>query len=249
MADISIRVHPGSGPTLIYLPGLHGDWGLIGEFRRGLGDRVRFVEFSYSNEPLSLQTLAAGVHDALTQAGVASGWLLGQSFGSQVGWALLERGFAADGVVLAGGFVKHPWPWGVALMRGIMGGLPAGVIKPAYSAYTAASNMLNRRDGRQAAELMEFAARRDASQWRAAAWRLRLIAASDPRPVARRTQAPVHYLGGGVDPLVPWPIVTRWLQRECPGYKGRAIFPFADHNVLGSSPRESAEHILAWLGA
>jgi len=37
---ISIRVHEGVGPTVIYLPGIHGDWGLIGAFRRALGERV-----------------------------------------------------------------------------------------------------------------------------------------------------------------------------------------------------------------
>ena len=52
-----------------------------------------------------------------------------------------------------------------------------------------------------------------------------------------------------IDPLVPWPIITRWLGRECPGYKGAVIIRSADHNVLGSSPRESAEHVLAWIGA
>lgn len=247
--SVSIRVHAGSGPTLVYLPGLHGDWGLIGQFRRELGTKVRFVEFSYSKEPVTLAHLAELVHGELTKAGVHGGWLLGQSFGSQVAWALLERGYAADGVILAGGFVKHPWPWGVALMRGVMGGLPAGAIKPVYSAYSRACNALARREGEQAAEIMEFAGRRGAPEWRAAAWRLRLIADNDPRSVARRTKVPVHYLGGGIDPLVPWPAIVSWLKRECPGWRGEAILPLSDHNVLGSAPRESAERILSWIAS
>jgi pimeloyl-ACP methyl ester carboxylesterase len=80
-------------------------------------------------------------------------------------------------------------------------------------------------------------------------WRLHLIAGSDPRATARATRSPVHYLGGMIDPLVPWPLVTRWLRRECPGYRGEVIIGSADHNVLGSSPRESAERVLAWVGA
>ena len=55
MAGISIRVHEGSGPTVIYLPGLHGDWGLIGAFRRALGPRVRFVEFAYAKNEVTLE--------------------------------------------------------------------------------------------------------------------------------------------------------------------------------------------------
>lgn len=248
MADISIRVHPGSGPTLIYLPGIHGDWGLIGAFRRALGARVRFVEFAYSKEDLSMERLAELVHGELTARGVATGWLLGQSFGSQVGWALLARGFRANGVVLAGGFVKHPWPWGARLFRALLSS-PDWLIGPGYRAYTALCNALARRGPEEAEELMAFARNRGGKDWKATTWRLTLIAEGDPRATARATRAPVHYLGGRIDPLVPWPLVTRWLKRECPGYKGEVILPYADHNVLGSSPRESAERVLAWIGA
>lgn len=248
-ARVDIRVHEGAGPALIYLPGLHGDWGLIGAFRRALAGRVRFVEFSYSRGECTLAELAEAVDAALAAAGIRSGWLLAQSFGSQVAWSLIERGFAADGVVLAGGFVKHPWPWGARLFQILLGRTPAGVIKPVYSAYTAVCNALARRKVQEASELMAFAAQRGPEAWKAAAWRLTLIARADPRPTARRTTAPVHYLGGGIDPLVPWPAVTRWLARECPGYKGRAVFPLADHNVLGSAPGESAGAVLGWLGA
>lgn len=246
--SVAVRVHEGAGPVLVYLPGLHGDWGLIGAFRRALGPKVRFVEFSYSKERIALADLARSVHEALEREGLRSGWLLGQSFGSQVAWGLLERGFPADGVILAGGFVRHPWPWGASLFRAILSA-PAGLIRPSYSAYTAVCNALARRSPEEAEELMAFARRRGAEDWRAASWRLGLIAGSDPRAIARRTAIPVHYLGGGVDPLVPWPSVTKWLRRECPGYKGETIFPAADHNVLGSAPRESAERVLAWLGA
>jgi pimeloyl-ACP methyl ester carboxylesterase len=231
--SVELRVHEGDGPTLVYLPGLHGDWGLIGQFRRDLGRRVRFVEFAYSKDPVTLPDLSRLVHEALGRAGISGGWLLGQSFGSQVAWGLLERGYAADGVILAGGFVKHPWPWGAAFLRAVMGGLPAGVVKPVYSFYSRACNALARREPERAAEIMEFAARRGAPEWKA----------------ARGAKAPVYYLGGGIDPLVPWPLVTRWLKRECPGYKGAAILPLSDHNVLGSAPKASADRVLGWLGA
>ena len=248
MAGISIRVHPGSGPTVIYLPGLHGDWGLIGTFRRALGPRVRFVEFAYAQDEVTLEVLAASVHEALLREGVTSGWLLAQSFGSQVGWALIKNGFTADGVVLAGGFVKHPWPWGALFFRAVLSS-PSWLIGPAYRGYTFVCNALARRGPEEARELMAFAENRGPAEWRATAWRLVLIARADPRLTAKAFKNPVHYLGGRLDPLVPWPWVTRWLARECPGYKGRTIFPAADHNVLGSAPHESAERVLAWLGA
>jgi hypothetical protein len=38
---LKIRIHnPGAAPTLIYLPGLHGDWTLVRSFRRALAERV-----------------------------------------------------------------------------------------------------------------------------------------------------------------------------------------------------------------
>lgn len=231
---------------MIYLPGIHGDWGLIGAFRRALGERVRFVEFAYAKDEVTLERLAELVHSELKAHGVNAGWLLGQSFGSQVGWALIARGFPADGVVLAGGFVRHPWPWGARLFQFLLS-VPSGLINPAYRVYTALCNALARRGPEEAEELTAFARDRGSRDWEAMARRLSLIAASDPRATARAMRKPVHYLGGMIDPLVPWPLVTRWLKRECPGYKGETILPYADHNVLGSSPRESAERVLGWI--
>ncbi len=244
MSGVSIRVHDGAGPTVIYLPGIHGDWGLIGAFRRALDGRVRFVEFAYSKDEVTLERLAELVHAELKAHGVDAGWLLGQSFGSQVGWALMARGFQADGVVLAGGFVKHPWPWGARLFQALLSAVPPGIVNPAYQAYTVACNALARRGPEEAEELLAFARNRGSKEWAAMSWRLSLIVKSDPRATARAMRGPVHYLGGMIDPLVPWPLVTRWLKRECPGYEGETILPYADHNVLGSAPRECAERVL-----
>lgn len=249
MSEVSIRVHEGVGPTLIYLPGIHGDWGLIGAFRRALGGRVRFVEFAYSKDEVTMDRLAELVHSELSAQGVTSGWLLGQSFGSQVGWALIARGFKADGVVLAGGFVKHPWSWGARLFGALLASVPSSVVNPAYLGYTAFCNTLSRRGPAEAEELLAFARNRGGKEWKAMSWRLSLIVSGDPRSTAQAMREPVHYLGGMIDPLVPWPLITRWLSAECPGYKGEVIIRSADHNVLGSSPRESAEHVLSWIGA
>lgn len=249
MSGVSIRIHDGAGPTVIYLPGIHGDWGLIGAFRRALGSRVRFVEFAYSKEDVTMAQLAGLVHVELTARGVSTGWILGQSFGSQVGWALIARGFKANGVILAGGFVKHPWPWGAQLFRALLSGMPMVLITPGYRAYSALANAFSTRGPEEAEEILAFARGRGRSEWKATTSRLALIALGDPRPTARAMREPVHYLGGMFDVLVPWPIVTRWLRRECPGYKGEVIIRSSDHNVLGCSPRESAEYVLSWIGA
>src|SRR6266581_8830244 len=114
--ELQIRTHgPDSLPTLVYLPGLHGDWTLIGSFRRALASRVRFVEITYPRTlTWSLEDYAAGVEAELSRHSITRGWLLAESFSSQVLWPLLARKrFQTEGVVLAGGFVRHPMIWGV----------------------------------------------------------------------------------------------------------------------------------------
>ncbi len=120
LQSLQIRIHgEGHSPTLIYLPGIHGDWTLITEFRKAIQEQVRLVEFSYPRSlTWSLDDYAAAVEQALREHQIAEGWWLGESFSSQVTWALLgreqararagETGFRAQGVILAGGFVRYP---------------------------------------------------------------------------------------------------------------------------------------------
>src|SRR5687768_15713419 len=110
MEHLQIRVHGDAGkPTLIYLPGLHGDWTLVGSFRAVMMRHVRFVEFTYPRTlSWSLEDHEAAILDSLQGHGITEGWVLAESFGSVLGWALLEKAFAAQGIILAGGFVRYP---------------------------------------------------------------------------------------------------------------------------------------------
>jgi pimeloyl-ACP methyl ester carboxylesterase len=97
---------------VIYLPGLHGDWTLVSSFRVALGNRVRFIEFTYPRtRTWSLDDHARAVLDKLAAHGVRDGWIVAESFSSVVAWAVLERaaasGFGVKGVILSGGFVRY----------------------------------------------------------------------------------------------------------------------------------------------
>ena len=93
--------HDAVEPTLIFLPGLHGDWTLVTGFRLALAGRARFVEFTYPRTlTWSLTDYAQAVADALVAHGVKRGWVLAESFSSQVAWALLARSW--DRVCAAG---------------------------------------------------------------------------------------------------------------------------------------------------
>src|SRR6185436_19430483 len=105
------RIHGHAGlPALIYLPGLHGDWTLVASFRAAVKDRVRFVEFAYPcRSDWTLADYATNAAAALAAHGVNEGWLLAESFSSQVAWTALRLReesripFAPQGLILAGG--------------------------------------------------------------------------------------------------------------------------------------------------
>jgi pimeloyl-ACP methyl ester carboxylesterase len=246
------RIH-GDGPPIVYLPGLHGDWTLVGGFRRRLPAHVRFVEFAYPvSESVSLRELAAAIHDALEHAGVADCTLLAESFGSQVAWAMLAEprpGVRVRRLVLSGGFVRHPWMGGVRLSRRLYhaGGRMADRM---LSVYPSAALLAYERRPELRDDLRTFVENRGMpGDSGAIRHRLRLIAEADYRGVAARTVLPVHHLTGVWDAVVPWPPVRRWLRRHCPGYRGTRPVWSADHAVLVGRPSAAARQVLEWTVA
>ena len=85
---------------------------MIGDFRRQVLPHYCFVEFTYPRtKTWTLQQYAQAVLDMLVENGITHGWIIAESFGSQVGWKLLElqrahpEKFTPEGLILAGGFV------------------------------------------------------------------------------------------------------------------------------------------------
>lgn len=252
---LQIRVHAGSAagdaPVLVYLPGLHGDWTLVRTFREALAGRATFVELTYPRTlTWSLPDYAQAVAETLAKHGLAQGWLLAESFGSQVAWALLAEPalpFRVQGVVFAGGFVRHGSRWLARLGQRVCLRISAAALQRPLRLYAAAARWLRRRPGTGRADLEEFVARRTELDKNAAAHRLHLIARADWRPVAQATRVPVFHLAGFFDPVVPpWP-VQRWLRRHCPGFRDARVIFASDHNVLGAASRQAAEQVLAWI--
>ncbi len=250
--QLQLRIHGEVAlPTLIYLPGLHGDWTLIGGFRHAIGGRLRFIEFTYPRTlTWSLDDYAAAVETALAQNGIAGGWLLGESFSSQVVWTMVARGkFQAQGVILAGGFVKYPMQRAVWLSEKITDRISTRLLVWIIFGYAKVARFRYRHSPQTLAAVDEFVARRTELDRRAAQHRLHLVAESDPRPVARRATLPVFALSGWFDPIVPWPRVRRWLRSHCPALRDYKVIPKADHNVLSTAPREASRQILAWINS
>jgi pimeloyl-ACP methyl ester carboxylesterase len=247
---LEMRVHgDASLPTLIYLPGLHGDWTLVGSFRHAVSGRVRFVEVTYPRTlTWSLEDYAKGVETALAEQGIIRGWLIGESFSSQIVWALVARNqFQIEAVVLAGGFVRHPMRWGVRLAERLCGGISLTLLTRILFGYAKVARYRYRNAPEVLATIKEFINRRTELDRQAATHRLRLIAQNDPRLIARQVSLPVYALSGLVDPIVPWCWVRPWLKKNCPSLREYRIIGRADHNVLGTAAQPAAELVLRWM--
>ncbi len=80
---LQVRIHGSVElPTLIYFPGLHGDWTLAASFRNQFAGKVRFVEITYpQTTKWSLQEYGGAIVQALESKLIVSGWLLGDTMG------------------------------------------------------------------------------------------------------------------------------------------------------------------------
>ena len=240
-----------SQPTLIYLPGLHGDWTLVGSFKRALGNRVRFVEVTYPRTlTWSLDDYAANLESALAEKGITRGWLLGESFSSQVVWPMVARGnFQIEGIVLAGGFVRHPIRAGVRLAARWGRGVSLSLLTRVMFGYAKLARFRYRRSPEIMATIHEFIERRTELDRQAAVHRLRLIAASDFCDIAKSTKISVFAITGALDPVVPWMFVRPWLRRSCPALREYRIIWSADHNVLSTAADKSADQVVQWISS
>jgi pimeloyl-ACP methyl ester carboxylesterase len=234
---------------LIYLPGLHGDWTLIGRFRSALANRVRFVEVTYPRTlSWSLEDYAAAIEAALEQHGIKSGWVLAESFGSQIVWPILKRNrFTLEGIILAGGFVRHPMLWGVRLAERICGALPLQLITGILFGYARLVRLRHSHSPQTRQGIDEFLARRTKLDQLAAQHRLRLIAASNPCPIVEQASVPIYGLTGLFDPIVPWYWVRRWLKTKCASLREYKVMSRADHNVLSTAANDAADLIVRWM--
>jgi pimeloyl-ACP methyl ester carboxylesterase len=251
--ELQIRVQGDtSQPTLIYLPGLHGDWTLIPSFKRALGNRARFVEVTYPRTlTWSLEDYAANMEAALAAKGITRGWILAESFGSQILWPMVARGkFQIEGIVLAGGFVKHPIRAGVRFAEKCGRGIPLRWLIWVMFTYAKIARYRYRHSPETKASIQEFIARRsDKLDHQAMVHRLRLIAASDLRDIAKCSKIPTFAITGAIDPVVPWFAVRFWLRRNCPALREYKIMWRADHNVLSTAAQASADQVIQWMNS
>ncbi len=248
--QVQVRIHGSDSlPTLVYLPGLHGNWTLIGPLRKALAGRLRFVEITYPPTlTWSLEDYAEGVERSLAAKGVGEGWLLAESFGSQVAWPMLERGrFKPLALILAGGFVRHPARWAARLAERICGHIPFALLTRMLFGYAKLSRWRFRSSPETIEGIEEFIKKLTELERQAARHRLHLVAHSDFCAIAQTLHLPLFALTGLFDPVVPWLWTRRWLVKNCPALRRYRIVWHADHNVLGTAAKVAADQILEWM--
>jgi pimeloyl-ACP methyl ester carboxylesterase len=244
-------------PTVIYLPGLHGDSTCFTGCRNALAENARVVTVTYTcSTSETIEACAAEINRKLLSLQIGSGWLIGESFGSQIAWELLRinapnasaeiPAFRPEGVILAGGMVKHPWMWAMRTLRWVGGITPMPLYHAEFVLFGLYLKLFHLPSREERESINEFVRRRTKFDRDAMRHRLWLLENYDPRPIAKQTRLPVYYLGGFFDPLVPVFQVRRWLRKNCPGFKGGKIIWRADHIVLASAARLSAKTILDW---
>lgn len=247
---LQIRIYgTASLPTLIYLPGLHGDWTIIGDFRKHVTGKARFVEFTYPRSlTWSLDDYAEAIENLLVQNGITGGWLLGESYGSQIAWMLAARQkISVEAIILAGGFVKYPMPGGVWFARHSLKLFPLRLLIWLLVAYGKIARLRYRKAPETLRALNEFLARRTELDKQAAVHRLDQIAAFDPRQIVRQLRQPVYYLSASLDPVVPYFPVRHWLRKNCPAFREAKSIPTFDHNILATAHIRCARQIVDWM--
>ncbi len=252
---LEIRIHGSPTlPTLIYLPGTHGDWSIIAGLRNQLLPSFCFVELTYPQTTTwTLADYAQSIRQTLKANGISQGWLLGESFGSQIAWLLADDSqadFQCQAIILAGGFGRHPFPWGVQIAgKGFQRFMAKEQrVQQAMRNYASYVRRFYELTPERESSVEAFIHRRTIGDGAAAVHRLRLIQDHAPAEIIKRTRVPVFSLSGVWDALVPWYLVTPWLKRHCPGYRDSRLILRADHNVLFSAPTKSARTIQEWIG-
>ena len=120
-------------------------------------------------------------------------------------------------------------------------------LRAALAGYSQVARFRFGRSPETLAEVREFVARRTERDFRSGRHRLALIGRHDPRQNVTKLCIPVFALSGLFDPIVPWGLVRKWLERNCSSFREHTLIWRADHNVLGTAPKLAADQVLSWI--
>lgn len=246
-------VHQATGdpdsPPILYLPGVHGDWTPQTRTRNIVSNDFHFVETAYPRvASWSIDDYAQALNDLLNQLGIESAHIVGESFGSLVGWQFgISEPKRVRSFTLVGGFSQPPRfrVAGAAAMA--LKTLPTTVLESAIDFYVARKSAMGQH--RETFDSGAYPATRSDQGRQATARRMAIIQASEFRDRLGEIAFPVRYLAGAHDIVVPVRREIATLLSNLPPAADfqSELIPKGQHSIVSSHPAETAENIMRWV--
>ena len=238
-----------NGVPVFYLPGVHGCWTPLDKAGKAIARHYELTEIAYPlMDDWSLAHYSDALLDLMDDLGIESAHIIGESFGSLVGW---QFGFSNPerirSHVLVGGLVRAPGLYRAATAHVGLSAIPAPAFARIVDNYVSIKQISNQ--SMAAVGVKAYPAVRDHRGIRATANRMRLIQRCDFRPQLGSVGFPVRYIGGSRDWVVP---VSREIMALREALPSRRVFqshiiPGAPHSILASHPEITVKYIIQWL--
>jgi pimeloyl-ACP methyl ester carboxylesterase len=238
-----------NAPALLYLPGVHGDWTPQVGARSKLSEKFHLVETAYPRvDDWSIDDYAQSLNDLLDRLGIESAHIVGESFGSLVGWQFgVKNPQRVRSFTLLGGFARAPRFRVAAAASAALKTLPTGLLESTIDFYVAGKQAIGQQ--RETFHSGAYPATRTESGRLATANRMSIIQSTDFRQHLTDIDFPVRYLGGANDIVVPVRREISTLSKHLPpdvGFQSELISG-APHAIIASHPQETADQVSQWV--
>jgi len=233
----------GSGPELVYVPGIDGSGELLLGLMERLAPHFRLTRLCYRGDTSGDHaSLATSVARCLQGLGAPSALVLAESFGVAVALlTALDHPRHVAGLALVNGFARYTNRLGLALTRGVFALAPQAWIHRGRRGFVQRGLIAPRRD--EAALASVIALRGDWFDERYRA-RLRWIAAVDVRARLGAVRCPVEVFAADQDRVVDSVRAGRELVAGIPAAR-LTVLPRAGHLVLPLADEPWEERLLA----
>ncbi len=236
-------------PPVLYLPGVHGDWTPQIGARPLLSRDYHFVETAYPRiDTWSIDDYARALNALLDELGIESAHIVGESFGSLVGWQFgIENPERIRSFTLVGGFARPPRFRIASAAAVALKKLPNGLLESGIDYYVAGKSAFGQ--SRETFDVGAYPATRTERGRRATANRMNIIQGSDFSTQLKEVSFPVRYLGGANDIVVPIRREIATLSAHLPTHCDfqSELLRGAPHAMIASHPEETSERISQWV--
>lgn len=237
------------GAPAVYLPGVHGCWTPLDQARPLFADALSLIEVAYPlYDQWSLEHYAEALFTLLDYLALDSVHIIGESFGSLVGWQFgLMYPSRVQSHILVGGFCQAPGMY-IAATAGLgLSIIPSIAFDRIVDTYVTYKKI--RGEPRMVSGVKSYPAVRGSRGQKATANRMRLIQQADFRHQLSKITFPVRYIGGSNDRVIPVAREVATLKRLLPMSASFDchLIPNASHAIIASKPATTVKYITRWI--